>query len=193
MEQETTVSGEFFVETQSFRQWWLFVLLLPIIAGSIVFVCYLSWTQFLMGEPIGDRPMPDLLLVFFIVIVVLSGVVVPLGVLFARLVVRVNAISLAISFWPLAKKAVRISEIGSFGATDYKAVREYGGWGIKHGKDGRWAYSVSGNRGVFIDLTDGRKWLIGSQRAEELVEAISRAKRESGPECSSTCPTASTL
>jgi len=109
MEQETTVSGEFFVETQSFRQWWLFVLLLPIIAGSIVFVCYLSWTQFLMGEPIGDRPMPDLLLVFFIVIVVLSGVVVPLGVLFARLVVRVNAISLAISFWPLAKKAVRIS------------------------------------------------------------------------------------
>jgi hypothetical protein len=33
---------------------------------------------------------------------------------------------------------------------------------------------------VFLDLTDGRKWLIGSLRAEELAEAISRAKVESG-------------
>ncbi|MCP4390683.1 MAG: hypothetical protein GY802_20475 [Gammaproteobacteria bacterium] len=180
MEQKTTISGEFFVETQSFRQWWLFVLLLPIIAGSIVFICYSSWTQLLMGKPIGDRPMPDLLLVFFIVIVALSGLVIPLGVLFARLVVRVDAIKLDISFWPLARKAVPISEIVSFEATDYKALREYGGWGIKRGKDGRWAYNVSGNRGVFIDLADGRKWLIGSQRAEELAEAISRAKGESG-------------
>jgi len=180
MEQETTVSGEFFVETQSFRQWWLFVLLLPIIAGSIVFICYSSWNQLLMGKLIGDRPMSDLLLVFFIVIVALSGLVIPLGVLFARLVVRVDAINLDISFWPLARKAVLISEIVNFEATDYKAVREYGGWGIKHGKDGRWAYNVSGNRGVFIDLAGGRKWLIGSQRAEELAEAILRAKRESG-------------
>ncbi len=99
-----------------------------------------------VGKPVGDWPMPDLLLVFFIAIVALSGLVIPLGVLFARLVVRVNTINLDISFWPLDRKAVATSEIVSFEATDYKAVRQYGRWGIKHGKDGRWAYNVSGNR-----------------------------------------------
>jgi hypothetical protein len=39
---------------------------------------------------------------------------------------------------------------------------EYGGWGIKYGKMGK-AYNVSGNRGVQLEFTDGKRLLIGSQ------------------------------
>jgi hypothetical protein len=39
------------------------------------------------------------------------------------------------------------------------------------GSDG-WAYNISGNRGVRIDYKDGNRFLIGSQRPEELQQAI---------------------
>jgi hypothetical protein len=34
------------------------------------------------------------------------------------------------------------------------------------------AYNVSGNRGVEVELTDGRTVMVGSQRADELAGAL---------------------
>ena len=53
----------------------------------------------------------------------------------------------------------------------YRSFREYGGHGIRYGSKGK-AYTVSGDRGVQIELLNGKQLLIGSQRAEELVQAI---------------------
>jgi hypothetical protein len=39
-----------------------------------------------------------------------------------------------------------------------------------------WAYNVRGNRGVQLELANGKRILIGSQRAEELAGAIGEAK-----------------
>ena len=64
-------------------------------------------------------------------------------------------------------------------AREYKPIREYGGWGIRCSlKKGR-AYNVSGNKGVQLVLKNGKQLLIGSQRADELEEAI-RSIREAG-------------
>ena len=41
------------------------------------------------------------------------------------------------------------------------------------------AYNVSGNEGVQLELTNGKRILIGSQRADELADAIKRAKQVS--------------
>lgn len=57
-------------------------------------------------------------------------------------------------------------------ARQYRPLLEYGGWGIKFGRNGK-AYNVSGNQGVQLVFKDGKQLLIGSQRAEELTEAIS--------------------
>jgi hypothetical protein len=38
------------------------------------------------------------------------------------------------------------------------------------------AYNVRGDRGVQLVLRDGRRVLIGSQRADELAKAIAEAK-----------------
>ncbi len=57
---------------------------------------------------------------------------------------------------------------------EYSPLAEFGGWGIRFGTEGR-AFNLRGNRGVQLELKSGRKVLIGSQRAEELAEAIRRA------------------
>jgi hypothetical protein len=54
-------------------------------------------------------------------------------------------------------------------------LREYGGWGIKGWSRRRTAYSVSGNRGVELELSDGRHVLIGSNRADELAAVVAGA------------------
>ena len=48
---------------------------------------------------------------------------------------------------------------------------DYGGWGIRRGRRG-WAYNVSGNRGVLLQLENEKTLLIGSQRPDELAAAI---------------------
>ncbi|MBW8868301.1 MAG: hypothetical protein JF610_13410, partial [Acidobacteria bacterium] len=47
-------------------------------------------------------------------------------------------------------------------------------WGLRFGRRGR-AYSISGNRGVELTLADGRRVMIGSQRADELAAALARS------------------
>ena len=54
----------------------------------------------------------------------------------------------------------------------YSAVKEYGGWGIKGWSQQKVAYNVSGNEGVELTLRDGRRVMLGSQRAPELAQAI---------------------
>jgi hypothetical protein len=55
----------------------------------------------------------------------------------------------------------------------YWPILEYGGWGISYSFFGKgWAYNVNGNRGGQLELANGKRILIGSQRAEELARAI---------------------
>jgi len=56
----------------------------------------------------------------------------------------------------------------------YSPISDYGGWGIRYGSIGK-AYNVSGNRGVQLELLNGERILIGSQKPEELAAAIDLA------------------
>ena len=53
----------------------------------------------------------------------------------------------------------------------YSPLVEYGGWGIR-GWGKNVALNARGNRGVRLMLMDGRRVLVGSQRAEELAAAL---------------------
>ena len=61
--------------------------------------------------------------------------------------------------------------IQSCEAKTFRPLLEHGGWGLRCTRDGK-AYTFSGNRGVQLEFTDGKKLLIGSQRADELAIAI---------------------
>jgi len=61
----------------------------------------------------------------------------------------------------------------------YKPIREYGGWGIKCSFTGKGkAYNVSGNQGVQLILTNGKKLLIGSQQPDDLTAAIDKMLKQ---------------
>jgi len=93
-----------------------------------------------------------------------------------RLQTEVRADGIYFKMWPLHRSFRRISwsEVERYESRRYSPLREFGGWGIRWAP-GKLAYNVSGNRGVWIERTNARAVLIGSQRPEEFVRAIGEA------------------
>jgi len=88
--------------------------------------------------------------------------------------VTVEPGALRIRFFPFTTRTIERRAIAGIEARTYRPIREYGGWGLRFSRRGR-AYSISGDRGVELTLTDGRKVMIGSRRAEALAAALLRA------------------
>jgi len=86
-------------------------------------------------------------------------------------VAEVRDDGLYIRFYPLTHQKIPFEHIVHCEVRTYNPIREFGGWGIRYGKGGK-AYNVSGNRGVQLDLVNGKRLLIGSGRPEELARAI---------------------
>jgi len=167
-----------FHETQRFRQRWIWLIVIAGLLPSVGITGYGVWRQVVMGQPFGDRPAsnPSLLFAFVLVLVVAVGVVALLRS--ARLDVSVNDREIFIRFRPFHIKGRRIalSEIAEARVRTYRPIAEYGGWGIRMGFSGM-AYNVSGNEGVQLVLTNGKRVLIGSQRSGELEKAIEQGRR----------------
>lgn len=89
---------------------------------------------------------------------------------------------LHIRFYPLINRIILFDDIKRSEVRTYKPVREYSGWGIRGGlgKAGG-AYNVSGNRGVQLELTNGKRLLIGSQQPEKLAQAIEIQMKQHTP------------
>ncbi|MFC1780689.1 hypothetical protein ACFLZ8_00305 [Planctomycetota bacterium] len=114
-----------------------------------------------------------------LILAIVAGIGVPIAiaVLFVllRLETEVRSDGLYVRFSPFHIRFKRFDpeDLSEYYARQYKPVREYGGWGIRCGLFGKGrAYNVSGNKGVQLVFNDGKKLLIGSQRAEELEQAI---------------------
>lgn len=92
-----------------------------------------------------------------------------------KLETEVHRDGLYVRFFPMHIHHKKISPgqlVDSY-ARQYRPIMEYGGWGIRCGFTGGRAYNVRGNKGVQLVLQNGRRLLIGSQKADELAEAIS--------------------
>lgn len=139
-----------FREVQRFRQPWIWALLGGITLLVLVFGP-ISWGGLVVGATAG--------LVYSL-----------------RLQTEVRADGIYLKMWPLHRSFRRISwaEIERYEARRYRPLREFGGWGIRWAP-GRVAYNVSGDRGVWIERTNGRSILVGSQHTEEFVRAIDEA------------------
>lgn len=165
MNQEKGTSS-MYREVQQFRQVWIWV----IISALAGLVWYAAMMQFLLHRPFGGIPMPVILLVIFWFI---FGIGLPALFFFSQLVTEVCDDGIYIRFFPFHRTSHRIAftEVKQFEVRTYRSFREYGGHGIRYGSKGK-AYTVSGDRGVQIELLNGKRLLIGSQRAEELWRTI---------------------
>lgn len=89
-----------------------------------------------------------------------------------RLDTRVDAKGVHVQVAPLMRtRTIPFHEIARCWARSYRPIREYGGWGIR-GLGRNRAYNIKGSDGVQLVLTDGRRILIGSQRAAQLSVSI---------------------
>ena len=91
--------------------------------------------------------------------------------------VEVQGATLTYRFFPFHGKPriVDLLDVRAALAVKYRPIRDYGGWGIRIGAKG-WAYNVSGDRGVELEMKDGTLLLIGSQRSEALAAAIENGR-----------------
>lgn len=154
-----------FREVQRFRDvWWVMVL----VFGVAALQWWLLLAQLLSGRPVGDNPAPTLVLFLYWL---LFGVGLPVFFLLLRLEVEVTPNTVLIRYAPLFTRPIAKNEIAGVEPLVYGPLREFGGWGIR-GWGGRVAYNVRGNQGVELTLYDGRRVLIGTQRAAELAAAI---------------------
>lgn len=75
-----------------------------------------------------------------------------------------------------------VAEIDTCEVVRYRPLRDYGGWGWRWNPKRGWCYTMRGDRGVAVRLRNGKRFLVGSQRPEELAAAIEKARRDLRPE-----------
>lgn len=161
----------YFFEEQRFRQKWLWIILLLSILFITIFFAYGIVRQIILGQPWGDRPMSDiaLIIVGLFSIILMGGMTYLFYTL--KLITEVRNDCIHIRYFPTSQQRIPFHNIKKCEVRRYSPIREYGGWGIRYGRKGK-AYNVSGNRGVQLELFQGKNLLIGSQRPEELFQAI---------------------
>ncbi len=94
-----------------------------------------------------------------------------------RVVVTREFVHVQLGLWG---PKIALADILSIEAMDYPAMR-YGGWGIRRGLDGSWAYSTPGGNGrcVRIEYRDGDRTkavCVSTNDADEVVSAVRSLK-----------------
>lgn len=140
-----------FTEKQRFTQWWFWLIILLVVAFA-----------FYYEESTLER---------------VVALIIPLFLFILNLETEISQEGIRVRFFPfhLKKKFFAWDEIAKAEVREYSPLLEYGGWGIRRGKSGR-AYNVKGNIGLQLVLKNGKKVLIGTQKAEELKQIL--AERE---------------
>ncbi|WEK17544.1 MAG: DUF6141 family protein [Candidatus Pedobacter colombiensis] len=156
----------FFTEDQMFRQWWLWLILLGI-DGTILFWLY---EQLTLKTQVSGKSVSNYALLTS------AGVVVLVTALFfcIRLNTQIKRDGVYMKFFPFhwSYKYYSWDMIAKSYVRTYSPLGEYGGWGIRHSNSGEgMAYNISGNKGLQLELNNGKKILIGTNKPEEL-EAV---------------------
>jgi hypothetical protein len=141
-------------ESQKFNQWWLWLLNL----GLMGIVFWGAYQEYQDGMPLWQALLAIALVAVF--------ALVPLALIELRTTITDDGVE--VRFWPFSRRRIFKSEIKSMHVRSYSPLGEYGGWGYRLGASAGKAYNTMGNRGLQLELHDGEKILIGTQRPEEL-------------------------
>jgi hypothetical protein len=150
-----------FKENQTFTQWWLWLILLVI----LMIPSYGLYQQVYLGEPMGNNPMSNTELIAYF-----GGTLVfVIGFITMRLITHITDKQIRIRFFPFVRKSVEWEDVKQAKVVDYGFV---GGWGIRFGTEYGTVYNIKGKKGLAIELNSGKKFLIGTQKAEQLEKML---------------------
>lgn len=155
-----------FTEKQKFTQVWIRILFLVL----AILPAYGIIQQIGFGIPFGDRPLSNIGLIIFSIVLWII-----LGFLFtSHLKTKIDNDSLSIHFFPFTKKRIKWTEVASVDFVDYGFV---GGWGIRHSSAYGTVYCVKGRTGLLVVLKSGKKLVIGTQREQEIKSLMDKRIR----------------
>ena len=155
-----------FKEEQRFTQTWLQVLLAISIIVPIVVV-----TQKYIEENSSISTTKFILTIVTIIVSVAF-------IFFLKLKTRIDDHGIHYQFFPfhLKLKSIQWSKIRSIHIRTYDPIGEYGGWGLKGGflwnKEKGKCVNVSGDIGIQLQLKNGKKLLIGTQKKQEVTRVL---------------------
>ena len=150
-----------FKEEQKFTQWRLRLVLI----GIGILPIFGIYKQLIIGEKYGDKPMSDFGLIIFSLFI--FGLIAMFW--FMRLSTEIDQNEIRINFFPFVKKRVNWKEIKNAEIVNYGFI---GGWGIRLWTKYGTVYNTKGNKGLAIELQNGKKILIGTQKETELNKIV---------------------
>jgi hypothetical protein len=146
-----------FQETQRFRQFWIWVLILGITGVSLGSLFFFERA---IPLNIGNLAIPVGMLILLISLF--------LGL---TLSTRITENSLSYRYYPFTRwRTFRFEEIETLEVVEYNGLWEYGGWGIKWNGD-TWSYTTGGKWGIIVKTND-KKFLLGTQQPEQVRQVI---------------------
>lgn len=157
-----------FVEVQRQNQKWIWFLLI-VVGATILFG---SIQQIIFNKPFGTHPVPDWGFIPLFGLVALFYYL-----LFeSRLYTEISREGIRYRYKPFHRKArvLRWDQISECYVRLYSPVKEFGGWGVRTAFKGKnvKAFNVSGRVGIQLELRDGQKILIGTNKGKEAEKAL---------------------
>ncbi len=169
------VGDVLFRESQSFRQFWLWFVIVAITGVLCAVLLWGSYVQFVEGRPWGDKPMPDIGLAVITSLSVLGSVLLIVWFLYMRMTTEVYENGVRLRFRGLlVDRFLPWERLDRYSACTYRPLIEFGGWGVR-GIGKKRALNVSGDRGVRLIHGGDHELMVGSRRPDELAAAIEKA------------------
>lgn len=155
-----------FHEIQKFTQWWLWLILITtIVAPIIALVKHYILSDFV----VEDTDESDSMIIF-------AAIMLFVMLLFAiiKLETEIDEKEIRMKFFPFINKKIPWSAIKNVRVLNYGFV---GGWGIRLFTNYGTLYNVKGNKGLAIQLQNGKRLLIGTQKEDELRAVIEKLQK----------------
>ncbi|MEJ6624523.1 MAG: hypothetical protein QNL42_00270 [Flavobacteriaceae bacterium] len=144
-------------EKQRFTKWWMWlIILLPLEIALNAFYLHFS-----LGISLGNKPLTDGGIIAFLLF----------GIAFAYFF-RINELrttlteeGIRVHFYPYTSQNVSWGEVEHCEVIPYDFV---GGWGVRLWTQYGTVYNVQGGKGLYVQLKNKKKFLVGTQKPEEL-------------------------
>jgi len=141
-----------FQETQKFKQWWLWLILIGVL-GSVIWSLLAFENNVSSWVTVVSIAVASLIFILFLIL---------------KLKTSITEEKISIHYFPFLKREWNFSELKTAEVIDYGFV---GGWGIRIWTGMGTVYNVKGSKGLHIK-TDTKEYVIGTQKEKEMRSSI---------------------
>lgn len=149
-----------FSETQKITQWWIWLIML-IITISVIITAYQTL--------INARPENFVGLIIGLTICILLYTL--LFTIRLKTIIKDDGIYVKLFPFHLSFRHYPWDIISESYIREYNSILEYGGWGLRGVYKDK-AFNISGNKGLQLKFKNGKKLLIGTNKASEIKNII---------------------